>query len=266
MSQQQALSQVSYIQEYMSRAIKSAVLDAAGDNCVPHDSSDKPQYYSFSNIGGKSFDDSIQFLNGSDIERGYPICDKFYLDTDGFLKEKKAYGPNYDMNLVDPVALSSSDFKISSIRFAIDGLNQKVLSENRKPFLLADADKNYLGNIFAFISRTQLAIINSPTPTPMQSPTPTLILGCTNPNATNYNPSATQNDGSCILQSCITDDDCDVYFRCNSNGFCINPSNYSLPSGVCGSDNTQSFPTLSSMNFFWFGTMDMEFRRAWWNG
>ena len=36
------------------------------------------------------------------------------------------------------------------------------------------------------------------TPPPV-IPTPQPVLGCTNPDATNYNPEATQDDGSCIL-------------------------------------------------------------------
>ena len=38
-----------------------------------------------------------------------------------------------------------------------------------------------------------------------------IILGCTNPFATNYNPQATENDGSCIVPGC-TDIDADNYY------------------------------------------------------
>lgn len=37
----------------------------------------------------------------------------------------------------------------------------------------------------------------TPTATPTPSPVPTVVLGCTDPTAPNYNPLATQDDGSC---------------------------------------------------------------------
>lgn len=43
----------------------------------------------------------------------------------------------------------------------------------------------------------------------VQETTPPEILGCTNPSATNYNPSATQDDGSCILDNGDGDGDGD---------------------------------------------------------
>lgn len=44
-------------------------------------------------------------------------------------------------------------------------------------------------------SQTITLVINDDT----ENPTPVVILGCTDQTATNYNPSATQNDGSCLL-------------------------------------------------------------------
>jgi len=147
LSQQQALSQISYIEEYMSRAIKSAVPATSDEsNCI----ATAGQVYSFSGADTNGFHTGIRFLNSSDVKVvlgvSYNACDEFDLNAiTGILEEKKAYGPNYDMN-ANPVPISSSDFKISSIRFAVDGLNQKVLAENKKPFLLADVDKNSLIN------------------------------------------------------------------------------------------------------------------------
>ena len=45
----------------------------------------------------------------------------------------------------------------------------------------------------------------TPTPTPTQpstTPQNNTILGCTNSNATNHDPNATQDDGSCIILGC----------------------------------------------------------------
>ena len=248
LAQQQALSQVAYIEQYMGNAIRAAVEDTSG-SCLGASRAGNFYYPSdvVSNpLGNGGFYDSIEFLNGSDVEKGGPVCDEFYLDTTtNVLKEIKGYkDSNYNMDPSSAVAVSSSSFDISSIRFAIDGLNQIVAFGNNKPIFLADSNKTYLGNVLAFTDGTQLARTSNPspsptstftpTPSPIESPTPTPVLGCTNPNATNYNPLATQDDGSCILQSCATDADCDFGFTCNPNGFCTNPSNVAPPTKVDG--------------------------------
>ena len=180
---------------------------------------------------------------------GHPVCKQISLNTTtNILEEKKSYCLyanevcSYNLSGVTPVALSSSGFTITSLKFSMDGVgsgNSAVMMKTtQKPLLLANANKNYLGNIaLAFKDFIQLAQMNSPMPSPIQSPTP--VLGCTNPNAINYNPLATQNDGSCILQSCVTADNCDFGFVCNSNGYCIDPNNVFLPTtGTCGTAAT----------------------------
>tara|TARA_Y100000589_G_scaffold127434_1_gene121314 strand:- start:361 stop:1326 length:966 start_codon:yes stop_codon:yes gene_type:complete len=47
------------------------------------------------------------------------------------------------------------------------------------------------------------------------------ILGCTDPNASNFNPEATNNDGSCIYEGCTDNNACNYdSFATVDNGFC----------------------------------------------
>ena len=238
LSEQQALSQMSYIQGYMSQAIKSAVTDQLG-TCVSFNPvSNQPRTFLPGYNADKLYT-SIQFLNGSDktdsfgnpSSSGTPVCDKFYLDGN-ILMELKTYGPTY-LSGTGPVALSSSVFDISAIRFAIDGINKKSDGSgmlNKKSWLLADANKNYLGNsLLTFKDGTQLAQSGpAPTSTPVY---------CDDSQGTYPNPECTS--GYCDSShnvctngaegdGCGISDDCnfDLGLVCNLNGLCGNPGGY----------------------------------------
>ena len=236
LAQQQALSQVAYIEQYMGNAIRAAVEDTSG-TCLG--TSNAGNFYNFSDVDTTAnFYNSIEFLNGSDMKfdtlanKSEPSCDEFYVDANGILEEIKSYSNDLSYNMTaSPVAVSSSSFDISSIRFAVDGLNQKVVLNN-KPIFLADSNKNYLGGI-------QLAALFSPTPSPIQSP-----VYCDDNQDTDPNPECPSGycdsshnvctDGSEGV-GCRIPDDCNVGLglRC-INGFCTNPSNVAPPTKVDG--------------------------------
>ena len=183
LSEQQALSQVGYIEQYMSSAIKSAKVDNSGA-CIGASYSGQGKYYLLSGSlsGGVYFYNSIKFIDGSDLTdssgnyspTGYPVCKQISLNTTtNVLEEKKSYcqytngACSYsDVGSVTPVALSSSGFTIVSLKFSMDGVSSStssvIMRTIQKPFLLADADKNYLGNYsVAFADGTQLAAFNT---------------------------------------------------------------------------------------------------------
>jgi len=109
LAEQQILNQISYAEEYMSKALRMAREETNG-NCH------EPGYiYSLTRPDRESgFYRGIKFINQSDND----ACQEFFLDEDGVLKELK--NSTDDSNAV---ALTSSDFEITSVRFGINGLD-----------------------------------------------------------------------------------------------------------------------------------------------
>jgi prepilin-type N-terminal cleavage/methylation domain-containing protein len=112
LSQQDLLSQMSYVQEYMSRSLRSAARDAAGD-CLFD--------------GQTSYPGSIYLLTHYNQERGMyqgikfiskdNVCQEFFLDSgDGLLKEIKDGGA--------PQAMVSGKFTMSSAVFIVGDTSQ----------------------------------------------------------------------------------------------------------------------------------------------
>ncbi len=137
LAEQELLNQVSYVEEYMSKAMRMATKDTAG-NCLVDNSSLSPNpetYYSGYTylltrpvtISGASFFTGIKFLNQSNTDNsGVPVCQEFYLDTSStpyILKELKTYSPYAKVGDENAVALTSKELNINSIRFGIDGFN-----------------------------------------------------------------------------------------------------------------------------------------------
>ena len=116
LAEQQLLNQVSYIEEYMSKALRMAKTDQAGD-CIGEKNIYKLTRY---DTGLGSYR-GIEFINPSDFDsEGNPICQQFFLDniTDPdhpVLKELI----NSD-NDNDAVALTSDNLKINSMKFLIN--------------------------------------------------------------------------------------------------------------------------------------------------
>jgi prepilin-type N-terminal cleavage/methylation domain-containing protein len=107
LSEQQLLNQISYVQEYMSRALRMAAADASG-SCLG--SSNAGYIYLLTRYDSVSqVFKGIKFMNQSDNN----ACQEFFLDTDGVLKEIR--------NGASPVAITSSVLQINSVMFSING-------------------------------------------------------------------------------------------------------------------------------------------------
>lgn len=103
---QEAINETSYVSEYMSKALRMAKRDDDGI-CI-----DEGYIYKLSNENEQGFYTKIKFLN---YLYATPICQEFFLDTDGILKEKRGDAL--------PVALTSEKLKINYIKFGINGAN-----------------------------------------------------------------------------------------------------------------------------------------------
>lgn len=116
LSEQELINQISYTEEYMSKALRMAK-SQENENCLL-DSQGVPLsgfIYLLTRYDINSgLYKGIKFINQSDTDlSGNPTCQEFFWDADGLLKEEKNNG--------SPVALMSSNLKINSIKFAING-------------------------------------------------------------------------------------------------------------------------------------------------
>ncbi|MCX6723319.1 MAG: type II secretion system protein [Candidatus Staskawiczbacteria bacterium] len=109
LAEQQFLNQISYIEEYMSKALRMAKTAGATD-CIP-----EGYIYELTQLKGGYYQ-GIKFMNQINSING--ICQEFYLDTDGVLKESK--------NNADAMPLTSDSMKINFVRFSINGSDGSV--------------------------------------------------------------------------------------------------------------------------------------------
>ncbi len=109
LGQQELLSQVSYVEEYMSRAIRSAVKDSGGDCLFDNETSYPGYIYLLTRYNSESsMYEGIKFISKDNI------CQEFLLDSeDNLMKEIKDGGT--------PSNLLSSRFEIGYVRFIING-------------------------------------------------------------------------------------------------------------------------------------------------
>jgi prepilin-type N-terminal cleavage/methylation domain-containing protein len=130
LAEQQLLNQVSYAEEYMSKALRMAKKDTGG-TCLVDNSPTSPNpgyYYQNSNYlltrpdTGTGFFTGIKFINSSDGDS----CDEYYLNTTSspyVLEEIKENGST-------AVPLTSSNMQINFVRFGLDGSNGATGSPN----------------------------------------------------------------------------------------------------------------------------------------
>lgn len=129
LQEQDLLNQASYAIEYMSRSIRDAIKDKTG-NCLLTSGN----IYSLTH-----YDPVASFYQGIKFVTKDNICQEFFFDTDGVLKEIKSTG--------QPQNILSSKFKIKYFRVILNGnkilqtASEKDLTQPRLTILL-DVETN----------------------------------------------------------------------------------------------------------------------------
>ena len=139
LSEQQLVNQMSYVIEYMAKALRMAIKDEARD-CVKElyiYEPEEPEAGIFvltrQNLGEGSFR-GIRFLNASNTnDLGEPICQEFFLDLDdgkNIFKEIKSANSHADLSTGNAMPIVSEKIEITSIKFAINGDINKYYASN----------------------------------------------------------------------------------------------------------------------------------------
>jgi len=151
LAEQELYNQVSYAIEYMGRLVRTAQTDDGTHGCsvtpgvdyaLTHASGGSPSYYQ-----------GIKFLTNDNN----PICEEFYLDTDGIFKETKTVsGVATTQNLL------STKFQIVKLRFILDGstsLASATYGDGQQPrvTILIDVKIPTAGNVQEKIIQTTLS-------------------------------------------------------------------------------------------------------------
>ena len=139
LSEQQLINQISYAEEYMSKALRVAKKEDQNENClVDALGNDHPGYIYLLTRYDSSNDPSdptagafrgIKFINQSDIDpnTGNPTCEEFFLgnengDSTAPLVLQEVKGNN------SPTDLTPSNLKITSLKFSINGSDGSAAS------------------------------------------------------------------------------------------------------------------------------------------
>lgn len=115
LSEQEILNQVSFVEEHMSKALRSAKV-ATGSTCIP-----EGYIYLLTDPDANNVYEGIQFINGNEPESN--MCYKFYLDSNNILQEIKSTGTidyGYTLALTAPSLKFNSD-GVSPIIFSVNG-------------------------------------------------------------------------------------------------------------------------------------------------
>lgn len=119
LAEQELLSQTSYLTEYMSKALRMAKKDLAGDCLIDEYGNHYPGYnYLLTRKDMTSgFYKGIKFINQSDNES----CEEFYFDNSDpnspILKEARWN----ERTLLSTTSLTSTKLKVNAVRFGING-------------------------------------------------------------------------------------------------------------------------------------------------
>lgn len=114
LSEIQLLNQASYAEEYMSKALRMAKRETI-EGCLPNG-----YIYLLTRYDGVGLYKGIKFLNQSVQDSlGNPLCQEFFVDSDGVLKETTWSGESSTA----PVALISANLNLKSVIFSVNGLN-----------------------------------------------------------------------------------------------------------------------------------------------
>jgi prepilin-type N-terminal cleavage/methylation domain-containing protein len=108
LAEQQFLNQISYVEEYMSKALRMAGKDEDGTSCLG------TGYAGYSYLLSRPYGgyyEGVKFLDQSNN-----ICEEFYWNDQKQVLEEIKNNDN-----ANPVDLTSSNMKITSVRFGVDG-------------------------------------------------------------------------------------------------------------------------------------------------
>jgi len=126
LAEQQFLNQVSYAEEYISKGIRMAKAEVDENCLIDSEGHDHPGYIyllTHPHPNGQSYK-GIKFINQSGISASSdPICEEFFLDTDGVLKERQGVG------IPTPVALTPANLQIDSVIFLINGSSDSYVEQ-----------------------------------------------------------------------------------------------------------------------------------------
>ncbi len=120
LAEQEILSQISYAQEYMSKALRMAIRDDSGD-CLGQDNEGYVYMLTRYDAVAGIFR-GIKFINRSDSGS----CQEFFFDYDNSLEHlvlKELKNSNDNLNAVP---LTSSDLNITFAKFALNGSDGSV--------------------------------------------------------------------------------------------------------------------------------------------
>lgn len=134
-SEQQIINQISYVQEYMSKALRAAKTDADGV-CIP-----SGYIYLLTHNDGSKYQ-GIKFINASN-----GACQEFYFNA-GVLYEKKGAGTEV------PITSASLQFDLENpIRFSVSGKDGSVFGQG------CSSEPNSCGAISADGSQPKVTIL-----------------------------------------------------------------------------------------------------------
>ena len=115
LAQQEILNQISYVQEYMSKALRAAksAISLSDTACLGESNAGYIYLLTHYDNSTQTYK-GIKFLDQSGADpSGSAVCQEFFLDSDGILKEIKDGG--------SATALTPLNLQINSIKFSING-------------------------------------------------------------------------------------------------------------------------------------------------
>jgi prepilin-type N-terminal cleavage/methylation domain-containing protein len=124
LSEQELLNQISYTEEYMSKALRMAKTELNEDCLTDSQNNDYPGYiYLLTRYDQQSgLYQGIKFINQSEFDpvTGLPICQEFFLDNcDPTNPNAKVLCEKKGNN--SPIPLTPANLNINSVKFSIDG-------------------------------------------------------------------------------------------------------------------------------------------------
>jgi prepilin-type N-terminal cleavage/methylation domain-containing protein len=124
LAEQQLLNQISYVEEYMSKALRMANAAAIGDDsCIPAGSIYLLEQQSVDGFEG------IKFINQTDVDPAVPNsgCQEFYLgNCDAEHPDAKFLCEKRGNNVNTIIPLTSESLQINYIKFSLNGSDKTV--------------------------------------------------------------------------------------------------------------------------------------------